>query len=66
MAPIVNGTAPSESIPIQNGINGRLYNEDIVKLESLPEDVKELCNASLKVNVSYHEVLNKWIILKDL
>ena len=59
MAPIVNGTAPSESIPIQNGINGSLYNEDIVKLESLPEDVKELCKASLKVNVIYHNVFNK-------
>ena len=59
MAPIVNGTAPSETIPIQNGINGSLYNEDIVKLESLPEDVKELCKASLKVNMSYHNVFNK-------
>ena len=59
MAPIVNGTAPSETIPIQNGINGSLYNEDIVKLEHLPEDVKELCNASLKVNISYFKVLKR-------
>ena len=49
MAPIVNGTAASDRIEIQNNNNGTLFSEDIVKLDNLPEDIKELCNASLKV-----------------
>ena len=49
MAPIVNGTAPSEPIKIQNGFNDNLLNQDVVKLENLPKEVKELCLESLKV-----------------
>ena len=50
MAPIVNGTTSSDAIEIQNNNNKTVFNEEIVELKQLPEDVKELCNASLKVN----------------
>ena len=47
--PIVNGTASSEPIKIKNGLDDSIFNQDIVKLENLPEDIKELCLESLKV-----------------
>ena len=54
MAPIVEGNTASEAIKIQNNNNGIGLSEEIVHIDSLPEDVKELCNASLKVNVKIH------------
>ena len=59
MAPIVNGTTTSEPIKIQNNNNGTLLSEDIVKLDNLPEDVKELCSASLKVKSINHHFTSK-------
>ena len=50
MAPIVEGNTASEAIKIQNNNNGIILSEEVVHLDSLPEDIKELCNASLKVN----------------
>ena len=51
MAPIVEGNTASEAINIQNNNNGIVLSEEVVHLDSLPEDIKELCNASLKVNI---------------
>ena len=48
-SPIVNGTASSEPIKIKNGLDDSMFNQDIVKLENLPDDIKELCQESLKV-----------------
>ena len=45
MAPVINETAPITAIDIQND----KPTEEVVELEDLPEDIKELCNASLKV-----------------
>ena len=51
MAPIVEGNTASEAIKIQNNNNGIILSEEVVHLDSLPEDIKELCNASLKVSI---------------
>jgi len=62
MAPIVNGTATSDRIEIQNNNNGTLFSEDIVKLDNLPEDIKELCNASLKAREAAYAPYSKFYV----
>jgi hypothetical protein len=54
MAPIIEGNVVSETIKLQNNNNGIKLIEKIVHLDSLPEDIKELCNASLKVKIITH------------
>ena len=64
-SPIVNGTASSEPIKIKNGLDDSMFNQDIVKLENLPEDIKELCQESLKVRcVLYLDKLHNTVIIK--
>ena len=60
--PVVNGTASSEPITIKNGLDDSIFNQDIVKLEKLPEDIKELCLESLKVRsvLSYFELTSQY------
>merc|ERR1711863_126275 len=42
--------------------NGTLLSEDIVKLEDLPGDVKELCHASLKARESAYAPYSKFFV----
>ena len=49
MAPIMNGESEIGAIHIPNNKNRNIVNEEVVDLEGLPEDIKELCYASLKV-----------------
>ena len=49
MAPIMNGESEIGAIQIPNDKNRNIVNEEVVDLEGLPEDMKELCYASLKV-----------------
>ena len=49
MAPIMNGESEMGPIQIPNNKNINVVNEEVVDLEGLPEDMKELCYASLKV-----------------
>ena len=47
MAPVLSSTI--EPITIANNNNETTLNGDIVHLDKLPEDVQELCHASLEV-----------------
>ena len=49
MAPIMNGESEIGAIQIPNIKSRNIVNEEVVDLEGLPEDIKELCYASLKV-----------------
>jgi len=56
MAPVINETAPITAIDIQND----KPTEEVVELEDLPEDIKELCNASLKARESAYAPYSKF------
>jgi len=60
--PMVNGTASSAPITIKNGLDDSIFNQDIVKLENLPEDIKELCLESLKAREAAYAPYSKFYV----
>ena len=61
MAPIMNGESEIGAIQIPNDKNRNIVNEEVVDLEGLPEDMKELCYASLKVFSNIYSMNILWI-----
>jgi len=62
MAPIMNGESEIGAIQIPNDKNRNIVNEEVVDLEGLPEDMKELCYASLKARESAYAPYSKFYV----